>query len=162
MKALILLNFGLTVLPIYSFALDSSTKPVNKEISEITPTQEEMKRYASIYRDPYVRHIRRAINNCLRKKYEGYDNWKAIRAIDQEYLKNKFIVYSYEQHFLGGRSISLISQKKPDKIFSVWVYRGGEGDYQLRHISIEVLTDEQIQVIKIACARFLKDKKLAL
>jgi len=161
MKMLITFIFGLTVLSINSFALNAATQPINREIKEVVVTQEEMKRYASVYQDPYVRHIRKPINNCFKKKYEGDDDCEAIRAIDQEYLKNKFIVCSYNQHLMGGRSISLISQKKPDKIFKVWVYRG-DGVYQLRTIDVEVLTDEEIREIKIAYARFLKDKKLAL
>ena len=161
MKMLITFILGLTVLSINSFALDTATKPINGGIKEIVLTQEEIKRYASTYRDPYVRHIRKAINNCLKKKYEWDDNCKAIRAIDQDYLKNKFIVWSYEHHFVGGRSISLISQKKPDKIFTIWVYRGA-GNYELRTIDVDDLTDEQIQKIKIIYARFLKDKNLAL
>ncbi len=161
MKMLTALIFGLTVLSINSFALDTATQPINGEIKEVVLTQEEMKKYASVYRDPYVRHVRKAINNCHKKKYEGDDDCEAIKAIDQEYLKNKFIVLSCNQSLMGGRSISLISQKKPDKIFKVWVYRGDD-DYQLRTINVEVLTDEQIRKIKIAYARFLQDKKLAL
>ena len=79
MKMLITFILGLTVLSINSFALDTATKPINGGIKEIVLTQEEMKRYASTYRDPYVRHIRKAINNCLKKKYEWDDNCKAIR-----------------------------------------------------------------------------------
>ena len=161
MKMLITFILGLTVLSINSFALDTSTKPINEEILETAPTREDMKRYASTYRDPYVRHIRKAINNCLKKKYEGDDNCEAIRAIDQEYLKNKFFVFSYNYSLMGGRFISLISQKKPDKIFSIWVYKG-TGDYELRAIVVKVLSEEQILKIKITCARFLTDKKLAL
>ena len=94
-------------------------------------------------------------------KLEGYDNYKALKAVDQEYLKNKFIVLSIENALMGGKEISSLSQKKPDKIFIAWVYKAG-GVYELRAFDAKELSDEEIKNIRIMYKRFLEDKNLAL
>ena len=62
---------------------------------------------------------------------------------------------------MGGKDISLISQKKPDKIFKVWAYKAG-GTYELRSFDAEEHTDEEIKNIRISFRRFLEDENLAL
>jgi hypothetical protein len=144
-----------------AFPLDEKPKPGKEEVKEVVLTPDQMKKYASTYKDPYVLIVRKVINNYLTGKLEGYDNCKALKAVDQEYLENKFIVLSIENSLMGGKEISLVSQKKPDKIFWAWVFKTG-GEYELRAFEVEEHTDEEIKNIRIRFRRFLQDKNLAL
>lgn len=155
----LILGFGLFVRN--AFTLDEKPKPGKEEVKELVLTPDQMKRYASTYKDPYVLHIRKVINNYLSGKLVGGDHYKDLKAVDQEYLKNKFIVLSVENSLMGGRDISLISQKKPDKIFWAWVYKT-EGGYELRAFEVEEHTEEEMKNIRIRARRFLEDKNLAL
>ena len=161
MKIFILLILGLSFFVTNAFPVDEKPKQDREKVKELVLTQDQMKKYASTYKDPYVLHIRKVINNYLNGKPVGDDNYKDLKAVDQEYLKNKFIVLSIESSLMGGRDISLISQKKPDKIFWVWVYKT-EDVYELRAFEIEEHTDEEIKNIKIRFKRYLEDKDLAL
>lgn len=158
---LIFLILGLGFFVRNAFTLDENPKPGKEEVKELVLTPVQMKKYASTYNDPYVLHIRKVINHYLTGKFEGYDNLKGFKAVPQEYLKNKFIVLSVENSIMGGKEISLISQKKPDKIFTAWVYQAGDL-YELRAFDIQELTGEEIKNIKITFRRFLQDKNLAL
>jgi hypothetical protein len=98
-----------------SFPLDEKMKPAKEEAKEPVLTPDQMKEYASAYKDPSVLYIRKVINNYMMGKLEGYDNYKALKALDQEYLKNKSIVLSIENALMGGKEISSHSQKKQIK-----------------------------------------------
>ena len=161
MRILIFLILGLSFFVANAFALDEKSKPGGEGIKELVLTPEQMKKYASTYKDPYVLHIRKVINSYLREKPEGDDNYEALKALDQEYLKNKFVVLSIADSMMGGKEISLISQKKPDKIFKVWVYKA-KGKYELRSFDVEELPDEKVRRIKIMFRRYFEDKELAL
>lgn len=161
MKIIIVLILVLSFFVTNAFTLDEKPKPGKKEVKELVLTPDQMKKYAATYKDPYVLHVRKVINNYLSGKLVGGDNYKDLKAVDQEYLKNKFVVLSVENSLTGGRDISLISQKKPDKIFWAWVYRTGD-KYELRAFEVEEHTDEEIKNIRISARRFLEDKNLAL
>jgi hypothetical protein len=132
-----------------------------EEVRELILTPEQMERYAAYYKDLYVLHIRKAIKNYLRGKLEGY-HYGSMKLVDQEYLENKFIILSIEKYPSGGRSISLISQKKPDKIFWVWVHGKEDGPYELRAFEVDEFTNEEIEDIKIKFRQYLQNKDLAL
>jgi hypothetical protein len=161
MGILIPLILGLNFLIPNAFPFDEKPKSTGGEIEELVLTPEQMKKYAASYKDHYVLHIRKVINHYLSGKLVGGDNYKDLKAIDQEYLKSKFVVLSINNSLMGGRDISIISQKKPDKIFKVWVY-GNAGAYELRAFDVEELSKEEIRKIKIMFKRYLHDKELAL
>ena len=145
-----------------AFALDEKAKPSKGEAKEIVLSPEQMKRYASTYKDPCVRHIRKVIDNYLNGKLVGNDKYDDLKAVDQEYLRNRFVVLSVKNSIMGGREISLISQKKPDKIFWTWIYKYPDGVYELRAFAVEEHREEEIRNIRIQFKRFLEDKNLAL
>jgi hypothetical protein len=156
---LIFLILGLSLLVTGVYPLEE--KPGKEAVKELVLTPDQMKKYAASYKNPYVLHIRKVINNYLRGKLVGDDNYKALAAVDQEYLKNKFIVLSIEDSLMGGREISLMSQMNPDKIFWAWVYRTGSL-YELRAFEVQEHTEEEIKNISVRFRRFLRDKTLAL
>jgi len=160
MRIFIFLILGLSFVVTNAFSVDEKPKP-GKEIKEIVLTPEQMKRYAAIYRDPYVLHIRKVISNYLSGKLVGEDNYNDLKAVDQEYLRNKFIVLSVKDGLMGGCDILLIPQKKPDKVFWAWVYRTGDS-YELRVFEVKEYTDEEIKNIRNQFKRYLQDKNLAL
>lgn len=161
-RILIFLILGLSFFVTNAFPLDQKPIPAREEVKELVMTPEQMRDYASCYKDPYVLHIRKVINNYLTKKLEGNDNYEALEGVDLEYLKNKFVVAAVEGALMGGRQIVLISQAKPDKMFYVWVYYKGGDTYELRAFDIVELSDEEIKDIRIMYRRFLQDKNLAL
>ena len=123
---LILVILGMSFFITNAYPVNEKPKPGEEEVKELVLTPDQMKKYASIYKDPCVLHIRKVISNYLAGMLVGGDNYKGLKAVDQEYLKDKFVVLSVGNSLMGGREISLISQKKPDKIFWAWVY--GTGD----------------------------------
>lgn len=50
----------------------------------------------------------------------------------RDYLEDSFVVLVIDSAPMGGYLITLISQQKPGRIFSVWVYLLGIGEYELR------------------------------
>ena len=159
---LIFLIVGLGFFVTNAFPLDEKQKPAKEEVKELVMTPEEMRDYAACYKDPYVLHIRKVISNYLAGKLEGNDNYEALKGVDLEYLKNKFVVAAIEGALMGGREIMLISQAKPDKMFYVWVYYKGGDTYELRAFDVVELSDEEIKNIRIMYRQFLQDKNLAL
>ena len=161
MRILLSLILGLNLFVTNTFAIDEKSKSGAEEIKELVLTPEQMKKYAATYKDPHVLHIRKVINRYLGGKPEGDDNYEALKAVDREYLKNRFVILLIGDSVMGGKEISLLSQKRPDKIFKAWIYKAG-GKYELRSFDGEEHTDEEIKKIKIMFRRYLQDKELAL
>ncbi|RME56303.1 hypothetical protein D6779_10805 [Candidatus Parcubacteria bacterium] len=110
-----------------------------------------------IYRNPYVRHIRAALNSYLAGKMEGLsgavlsDMIKicALQRSDADYYRNKFVVLSAENNAFGGAAVYLAFRGKPDAIFWAWVYNIGGDDeksaeYELRSFCKKPLSDKRL------------------
>jgi hypothetical protein len=115
------------------------------------------------YQDPFVLHIRTALNNYLGGSTAGIEE-KAIKAeqiegiqggltsFDPAYYRSKFIVLTVDDFVLGGKEIFLVFVDKPDKVFNAWVfqYARDEDSYVLRTFSERVQSPEVMQQVQEA------------
>jgi|GEM_PF-1126021 len=98
----------------------------------------ELLAYYQVYSDPFVIHVRTALNNYLSGSDEGlYSASSLSEQLEtfREYLSHRFVVLSIDPAGMGGYSILLISEEKPDRIFEAWVYTLSSGDLELREFS---------------------------
>ena len=65
MGILIFLIVGFSFFVTDAFPLDEKTKLAKEEVKELVLTPDQMKQYASAYKDPSVLYIRKVINNYV-------------------------------------------------------------------------------------------------
>ncbi len=101
---------------------------------QFTMTEEQLRAYEEGLSDPYLLHVREALNGYL----DGTNDEDACSADDaldcfgKDYLKSKFVVLQVENSIFGGKVFSIVFQDKPDKLFGAWVYKLSGGSYDLR------------------------------
>ena len=133
------------------------------------PSPEELERYYAVYRNPYVQHLRKALNVYLSGQAEGiegsavggYREGKTIPGLasfDKSYYRSPFVVFSVSGHIGGGMGITLLFQQRPDRLFWAWVYRTSDGEYVLRQFGSDDLPPERVKelVTKLKAERALK------
>lgn len=139
--------------------------------------QETVDDWNEIYKDPFVMHIRKALDGYLNGTNAGMsvpesiinplENDKekitGLSSFSKDYYKSKFIVISIAGNPYGGRQINILFQDKPDKIFWVWVYKQTDGNYDLRGLAQSTkFTEEDIASIVKNDKKLLEDKEHAL
>lgn len=96
-----------------------------------------------IYNNPYIKHIRTALNGYLDGSNTGAEEAIALDenksdecgldSFDKSYYQSKFFLYDVSDNDYGGVQAYIVFVDKPDTIFWAWVYRlGGDGEYSLR------------------------------
>lgn len=96
-----------------------------------------------IYNNPYIKHIRTALNGYLDGSNTGAEEAIALDenkldecgldSFDKSYYQSKFFLYDVSDNDYGGVQVYIVFTNKPDTIFWAWVYRlGGDGEYSLR------------------------------
>lgn len=149
--------------------------PTGEEIKELHFTQEELKSYYSSYKNPFVLHIRKALDNYLIGINEGI-NPVAIKAdkgeggtiggldsFSKKYYKSKFIVFVINNSDFGGKIINIVFQDKPDKLFNAWVYQITDGSYELRGFwQNKTFTEIEMKKIQKEYKIYLNDRQHAL
>lgn len=142
--------------------------------SELSP--EGLEDYYRVYENPYVLHIRKALNGYLDGTNVGLDDPELViesqeiagataglSSFDKSYYESKFIVYTISDSIAGGKQVNIIFQDKPDKVFAAWVYQLGDGTYDLRAFWENInFTEEDIASIQDSYKTFLEDKEHAL
>ncbi len=99
-------------------------------------TAEQRSAYERVLRDPFVLHLRKALNGYIDgtnvgDKCEG--NIYGLDCYSKDYFKSKFVVVRVENSVAGGKMFSIIFQDKPDKLFVAWVYPYRDsGSFDLR------------------------------
>ena len=95
-------------------------------------------------RDPYVLHLRKALNGYLDGINVGINstgfiircegrNPSGLDCFSKEYFRSKFVVVRVSKALGGGKLVSIIFQDKPDKLFVGWVYKySGNMGFDLR------------------------------
>jgi len=149
---------------------DQSPETIEKEqatAQEDAPdlTEEE------IYKNPFVTHIRVALNGYLDGSNTGVEDSSVINGIensgldcglskyDKSYFKSKFIVWSSETNKYGGRSTYIIFTDKPDTIFWAWVYKIDTDEYILRSFCASGPKEEDKAKFPEMIKAMLKDGK---
>jgi hypothetical protein len=147
-----------------SSALTAQTLPASDNAS----VQEKVNEWnQQVMNDPYIKHIRTALNGYLDGTYEGIsdpDNAinpssqdkpnSGLGAFSKEYYQSKFYVMSITQGLFGGEEINIIFADKPDKIFWIWIFTTENGDYDFMGIS-ETESSEKAEAGSIET--FVKD-----
>ena len=107
-------------------------------------TAEQRSAYVKGLRDPYVLHLRKALNGYLDGtnvedtctacvvKYKCGGIPSSLDCFSKDYFKSKFVVRLGQNAPGGGKMFSIIFQDKPDKLFVAWVYKYGGGSFDLR------------------------------
>lgn len=132
-----------------------------KEAKSPDLNPEDRERYYRIYKNPFVLHLRKALNAYLANDKELA--W-ALDKFDRGYYRSKFIVLSLDQSVMGGVMIDILFQNKPDKIFSAWVYKLSDDKYELRGFNRKEHFDEKAAIKEMIdyYKPYLFDKEHAL
>jgi len=97
-----------------------------------------------IYSNPYIKHIRTALNGYLDGSNIGAEEVIALKEangsdkcgldiVDKSYYESNFFLYDVKDNDYGGVQAYIVFLDKPDTIFWAWVYRlGGDSEYSLR------------------------------
>ena len=128
-------------------AVISSTKAPVKTI--LNASKDQLQQYYSVYRDPYIIYLRKALNAYLAHDSSGVDISMAavqtstisgflsgLDSFSKDYYKSKFVVMTFRDSVAGGKDIQIMFQDKPDKIFYAWVYKLSTGTYELRGFNV--------------------------
>jgi len=133
------------------------TPIVEEEIKELEFAQEQLEGYYEVYKNPYVLHIRKALNGYLNGINEGIEFPESVieahilegtppesgiessdpapsglDSFSKDYYRSKFVVMAINDGVMGGKIINIIFQDKPDKLFNAWVYQMADGVYDFR------------------------------
>ncbi|MCP4442710.1 MAG: hypothetical protein GY810_27710 [Aureispira sp.] len=142
-------------------ATPSEAKIDSPKIKALSFTDEQLQQYYKVYDDPFVIHIRTALNNFISGNLDGISVEKAELLPYQEYFQHKFIVYTIEPHLGGGWLVNILFPNKLDKMFSVWVY--DQGNYDLRDFHENTdFTTEDLKTIEIQYKKLLMDEEHSL
>ncbi len=155
--------------------INPTTAPTGEEIKEFRFTEKQLRGYYSLYENPFVLHIRKALDNYLAGTNEGI-NPLAIKvdkakngtidgldSFSKEYYKSKFIVFAINNNEFGGKAINIIFQGKPDRLFNAWVYQIADGSYELRAFwQNKTFTEEEMIRIQKEYRIYLNDRQHAL
>ncbi len=97
---------------------------------------------AELYSNPYIKHIRTALNGYLDGSNTGAEEIVTfgdssgkcgLFSYEKPYYKSKFFIYDASDNEYGGVQVDIVFVDKPDTLFWAWVYRlGGDGEYSLR------------------------------
>lgn len=136
-----------TEVPIEQTQWAQEPPAIETPVEELILDGEELKSYYAAYEDPFVIHVRKALNGYLAGTNVGIDTPEVtiekksfddgtpdgLASFDKRYYESKFVVLSLDEALFGGREIALVFQDKPDRIFTAWVYKYGDEDrYDLR------------------------------
>lgn len=160
-----------------SVNLDASTDEIDGESSQLSA--EEKQKYALVYQDPYVIHLRKALNEYLYGTDEGVEIAETaitatesartrfgLDSFDRSYYESNFVVLSINPGAFGGVEVTIMFQDKPDKVFIAWLYLMGtdeEGIYDFRGFwENPNFSDEDILKIQTEMGDYLTDKQLSI
>ncbi|MBI2252207.1 MAG: hypothetical protein HYU63_05650 [Armatimonadetes bacterium] len=146
------------------------------DIKELKFSKEDLERCYEAYKNPYVLHLRKALNGYIKGTNEGIASPQitlesdklgvdvyGLDSFNKDYYKSKFIIYQINNHPAGGMSILIIFIDKPDKLFGAWVYKVANGDYDLRQFwQVANFTKEVMLKVCKLYKIFLEDEKHSL
>ncbi len=148
------------------YYLSVATETISFLGGETDFTGNELDSYYRVYEDPCVMHVRSALNSYLNGSDQGY--YFGSQLITQlnkyrGYLADHFVVLSLDPSPMGGSSILMISQEKPDRIFDAWVYESSEAELELRGFSeSREFNSSEIEEIAERYRNFLEDHEHSL
>ncbi|MFC1586505.1 DnaJ domain-containing protein [Fibrobacterota bacterium] len=149
-------------------AQDDVTKgsdPSKSDASDLEPiklTAGKEKAYSKTYEDPFVRHIRKALNKYLYDYNEDDRECNVLMTPYRDYYKSKFVVCTVNHSLFGGKVIQILFQDKPDAVFYVWVYDKAPEGYELRQFIRRDFTELQMTKINQMFRYYIRDKEKSI
>lgn len=117
-----------------------------------------------IYINPYILHVRTALNGYLDGSNTGVEgalyvdkeNECGLSLFDKSYYRSRFSIVHAEDNEYGGVDVYIVFMHDPDTAFWAWVYDlGYSGDYVLRNFCKSKslgLDAEQIEILRTGVA----------
>lgn len=147
-----------------------------EQIEELELTTGQRAEYYRVYENPFVLHVRKALNGYLDGTNEGMatpeftikarkvgETLTGLDSFDKEYYRSKFIVYTMVDNIAGGKLIHIIFQDRPDKMFAAWVYQLVDDTYDFRDFWQSTQFDEEkMAEVRKIFKQYLEDKEHAL
>ena len=144
---------------------EAAENPKTQEIQPQELTPDQLEEYYQTYNNPFVMHVRKALNGYLAGTNEGLSDPDdvGLDSFSKDYYRGKFVVVWFDNSIAGGKDISILFQDKPDKLFTAWVYKTAVGEYELRAFwQSSTYTDEKLQELNKRFKTYLEDKDHAL
>lgn len=141
--------------------------------SQRPPGIEEDPSDEEIYNNPYVKHIRTALDGHLSGTSNGVEEDGTLgndsenlncgpNSFDKSYYKSKFIVFDAENSDYGGVSAHIVFINKPDTIFWTWIYQYDSGEYTLRAFCKDGPPEDKEGEFKNFINGIIKESKFSL
>ena len=139
-------------------------------LEEAGITKSQYEELLNVYKNPFVLHLRTALNNYLNNStvginklaIDGLDEMDCLNNYDKTYFQSPFTVMTFSNHKGGGKVITILFKEKPDKIFDVWVYKLSDGEYELRSFTKNQIIFSEINELINKYHCYIKDKRLEL
>lgn len=136
-----------------------------KAYSSVPPalkfSQKQLLPYYSVYTEPHVVYLRKAINAYLKNRDSVSDSEReAFDTIDEEYLRSKFTVFSIDPFLFGGqgKDVRVVFQDRPDAVFAIWVYSYMAVGFEVRHFEKKITDERAMRLQRIQYRQLLFDR----
>lgn len=123
----------------------------------------DLEAYQQVYSDPFVSHVRNALDSFLEGGREGLsDDPELLRQLAkyQGHIVQRFIVLAVNDSGMGGVEVLLFPCETRDRVFRAWVYRESTGRLQLRGFSVDGdYSAEEVEAFAERYRFFLDDEQ---
>lgn len=157
----------LAILPTYERVIETPPLPL---------TNSELEWYYRFYEDPFVLHVRKALDMYLAIGKETTGISKAavvkgskedmifgLQSFGKEYYKSKFVVIETYEESETLKYITIVFQDKPDRYFFAGVQALGNGAYSLEEFSsLDPFDQDDVKTMHERYGELLFDTKHSL
>ena len=124
---------------------------------------EQLKEYYLVYKNADVHYLREIFDSYSHRGHGTSEEFELLRKWDSDYYRSKFVVFSRSKNPFGGTLIKIMFQRRPDRVFTAWIYpEGAEEKLTLRAFEPDKFSEEDIKQIRIRYRQFLEDKEHAM
>lgn len=142
---------------------DGAKQNESLDSQEVHFTPDQLKSYYAVYQNADVRYLRSVFNAYLSGSVRSPEEKDALSKWSKDYYRSKFVVLSRDANPFGGTLITILFQKKPDKIFVAWVYAEGQkGELTLRELDPSRYRDEDVKRTLVRYKSLTEDSKHAM
>ncbi len=148
-------------LGILAWMMTSKSEPIQQSASGVSA--EDRALLLKAIQDPFVLHVRSAINNFNAGNTAGISSEIDLGKY-RPYLQSKFILMQVNNTAtMGGKDMLIAFQDNPDQFFYVWVYQQGDGSLELRAFEPYAdISSEQAQQIYAESKPMVEELNLAI